>query len=107
MTLEAWAHRYKNNLDWNHAWATSPLNIITRKLMGIQVTKPGWQKVRFAPQPATLQNASLKLPTPHGPIFVTALLAADGKHDYQITCPHAITLEMDDATAEHTQIQYV
>ncbi len=107
MTLEAWAHRYKNNLDWNHAWATAPLNIITRKLMGIQVITPGWQKVRFAPQPATLAHATLKLPTPHGPIFVSAQLAADGKHDYQITCPHTISLEMQDSIAEHTQIQYV
>jgi hypothetical protein len=107
MTLEAWAHCYKNNLDWNHAWATAPLNIIPRKLMGVEVIEPGWLKIRFAPQPASLTHASLKLPTPLGTIFVSCQLAADGKHDYQLTVPHAIDVEMTDSIAEHTQVTYV
>ena len=26
--------KYKNNLDWNHAWGAVPANVIPRGLMG-------------------------------------------------------------------------
>ncbi|MBN1506110.1 MAG: hypothetical protein JW955_04650 [Sedimentisphaerales bacterium] len=70
ITLEAWDNKYKPNQDWNHAWGAAPANIIARCLMGVQPLEPGFAKVRIMPQPASLKNASLDLPTIRGTIHV-------------------------------------
>lgn len=69
MTLEAWDIGYKPNLDWNHAWATAPLNIISRYLWGIKPEVPGFEKVQIKPQMASLTSCSIKVPTIKGPIL--------------------------------------
>jgi hypothetical protein len=68
ITLEAWDWKYKNNLDWNHAWGAAPLNIIARRLFGIRPGEPGFRRVCIAPQPADLEEASIRYPSPLGPI---------------------------------------
>jgi hypothetical protein len=70
MTLEAWDARFKPNLDWSHAWATAPANIIPRKLMGVEPSEPGFARMRIKPQPGPLAHASLDLPTIRGPVHV-------------------------------------
>ncbi|MDP6524636.1 MAG: alpha-L-rhamnosidase C-terminal domain-containing protein [Kiritimatiellia bacterium] len=70
VTLEAWDWKYKNNLDWNHAWGGAPANIIPRYLMGIRPLEPGFKKVLIRPQPGALEKASVKMPTIHGPVHV-------------------------------------
>ncbi|GAB3890144.1 alpha-L-rhamnosidase-related protein [Spirosoma agri] len=71
MTTEAWDTRYKPNQDWNHAWGAAPANIIVRKLMGVEALTPAFETVQIKPQPDTLRQASLKLPTLRGPIHVS------------------------------------
>ena len=68
ITLEAWDVRYKANLDWNHAWGAAPANIIPRLLMGVRPAAPGFRSILVAPQPAGLQWARAKVPTPGGPV---------------------------------------
>ncbi len=68
MTLEAWDIKYKPNLDWNHAWATAPLNIISRYLWGIKPEKPGFERVQIKPQMASLTSCSITVPTIKGEI---------------------------------------
>ncbi|MBI1338010.1 MAG: Bacterial alpha-L-rhamnosidase [Phycisphaera sp.] len=68
MTLEAWDWKYKNNLDWNHAWGAAPCNIVPRYLMGIRPLEPGYKKVLIQPQPGSLEHAEIKLPTVRGSI---------------------------------------
>ncbi len=68
MTLEAWDWKYKNNLDWNHAWGSAPGNIIPRFLMGIRPIEPGFGKVLINPQPGGLRRAGILLPTIRGPV---------------------------------------
>jgi alpha-L-rhamnosidase len=68
MTMEAWDWKYKNNLDWNHAWGAAPANIIPRRLMGLRPIEPGFRKMIIQPQPGFLEYGKIKLPTPHGPV---------------------------------------
>ena len=70
MTLEAWDLRYKNNLDWNHAWGAAPANIIPRHVLGVQPLNPGFSEIIINPQPASLTYAKGKVPTPHGAVEV-------------------------------------
>ncbi len=71
MTLEAWDLKYKNNLDWNHAWGAAPANIIPRFLLGVQPLEPGFGKVLIQPKPGTLTQAEGTIPTKRGPIKVS------------------------------------
>ncbi len=69
MTWEAWDIKYKSNLDWNHAWGTAPLNIITRYMWGIQPTVPGYKIVLVKPQMGDLTYSKIKVPTLNGCIY--------------------------------------
>jgi alpha-L-rhamnosidase len=70
MTWEAWDHRYKNNLDWNHAWATAPLNVVARFILGVQIVTPGAAKIRIRPQPGSLKRIEGTVPTVRGFVAV-------------------------------------
>lgn len=70
MTLEAWDIKYKNNLDWNHAWGAAPANIIPRYLMGVRPLEPGFRKILIQPQPGKLEKIYGVVPTPIGPVTV-------------------------------------
>ncbi|MBN2375164.1 MAG: family 78 glycoside hydrolase catalytic domain [Sedimentisphaerales bacterium] len=70
ISLEAWDWKYKNNLDWNHAWGAAPANIIPRRLMGVTPLEAGFSKMMIKPQPGNLKHASLELPTIKGTVHV-------------------------------------
>lgn len=70
ITMEAWDWKYKNNLDWNHAWGAAPANIIPRYLMGVRPLGPGFGRILIQPRPGGLEQATLKHPTPRGPVSV-------------------------------------
>ena len=106
MTLEAWALCYKNNLDWNHAWATAPANIIPRKLMGIEPTTPGFESIHFNPKPGSLTHAKLKLPTPKGPIEATYQIDSNANAVYELIVPKGMTVTVAPEVKNQTQIQY-
>ena len=70
VTTEAWDVKYKANEGWTHAWSTAPVQIIPRKLMGIEPLEPGFGKVLIEPRPGTLAKAKVLYPTIRGPISV-------------------------------------
>ncbi|MBC8181431.1 family 78 glycoside hydrolase catalytic domain [candidate division KSB1 bacterium] len=70
ITLEAWDWKYKNNLDWNHAWGAAPANIIPRYVMGIEPLEPGFGKFQIKPQVGELKNGSIDLATIRGTIHI-------------------------------------
>jgi hypothetical protein len=70
MALEAWDWKYKNNLDWNHAWGAVPANIIPRFLMGIRPLEPSFSKILIQPKPGKLKHAKIKMPTIRGTVLV-------------------------------------
>jgi hypothetical protein len=86
MTFEAWDIKYKPNQDWNHAWGTAPLNIVTRNMWGIVPAKPGFELVTSTPQLSHLSSTEIKVPTAKGTI--EASYKTDGKSAvYQINLP--------------------
>lgn len=68
ITLEAWDNKYKPNQDWNHAWGSAPVNIISRKLMGVEPLTPGYSVAQIKPQISTLKWANAIIPTIRGNI---------------------------------------
>jgi alpha-L-rhamnosidase len=72
MTTEAWDMKFKNNLDWNHAWGAAPANIIPRYLLGVRPLEPGFAKAIIAPQLGKLPYAEGLVPTILGGVGVKA-----------------------------------
>ena len=70
VTMEAWAVKYKPNLDLNHAWGTPPLNVISRYVLGVTPMEPGFEKIRVRPQIGSLRSISGTVPTAKGPVRV-------------------------------------
>jgi len=70
ITLEAWDMKYKNNLDWNHAWGAAPANIIPRFVLGVQPREPGWREFRIKPQTGSLSKVTGKVPTIRGSVKI-------------------------------------
>jgi alpha-L-rhamnosidase len=91
MTLEAWDIKFKPNLDWNHAWGTAPLNIISRYVVGVRPMEPGFGKVQIQPQLGPLEWVEATVPTIRGPIHVRCDRAGDGKFEAKISLPANMT----------------
>jgi len=70
MTLEAWDLKFKQNLDWNHAWGAAPANLVGRYILGVRPLLPGCRHMVIAPQPGWLAQVAGKVPTPLGPVHV-------------------------------------
>jgi len=94
IATEAWNDQMKDNMDWNHAWGASPANIITRRLMGIRPIEPGFSRVEIRPQVASLSQASIKSPTPRGPILVDIREVGKGARELSVTIPPNMTAEI-------------
>ena len=94
ITLEAWDDRYKPNLDWNHAWGAAPANIIPRKLMGIEPIEPGFGKIRIMPQPASLRQAAIKIPTIRGDIKASFVNIPQESFSMEVEIPGNTTAEV-------------
>ncbi|MBK7106937.1 MAG: alpha-L-rhamnosidase [Ignavibacteriae bacterium] len=86
MTTEAWDEYYKPNLTWNHAWGSAPVNIIPRKLVGIEPIEPGFKKFRIVPQIGNLSFVKLKLPTIRGEIYFE-LFVKNNEWNLTLTIP--------------------
>jgi len=87
MTLEAWDLKYKNNLDWNHAWGAAPANIIPRFVLGVRPLEPGFRKVVIQPQPGSLERISGTVPTRRGPIAVSLEANRRGPREMRLVIP--------------------
>jgi len=72
ITMEAWAVKYKSNLDLNHAWGTVPLNIISGYVVGVMPLEPGFRKISIKPQLGGLKFVKAKVPTAAGTVYVDA-----------------------------------
>ena len=70
MCMESWNQEVKPNQDWGHAWSTAPLNIVFRKLLGVEALEPGCAAVRIRPRIGSLAFAKGRIPTPRGTIAV-------------------------------------
>lgn len=86
ITLEAWDHKYKNNLDWNHAWGAAPANIIPRWILGVRPLTPGSGLIVISPRPGGLEWAKGKVPTIRGSVRVE-FMQKDGEFILEAEVP--------------------
>ena len=70
LTTEFWNGSEDKYEDWNHAWSTSPINILTRYIIGIRPKTPGFGTAIFDPKWGDLKNVSAKIPIRSGSIKV-------------------------------------
>ncbi|HQC43312.1 MAG TPA: alpha-L-rhamnosidase C-terminal domain-containing protein, partial [Verrucomicrobiota bacterium] len=94
ITLEAWDNKYKNNLDWNHAWGAAPANIITRKLVGVEPLEAGFKKIRIKPQIASLDWIKAEAPSIRGTIRVSANQTPGSEFTLSMDIPAGVTAEV-------------
>lgn len=71
ITHEAWDPKFKENIDWNHAWGSAFLNIIPKYLIGISPTSPGWKEVSVNPSKNLKGTAQVTVPTPKGVVHLS------------------------------------
>lgn len=95
VTLEAWDWKFKNNLDWNHAWGAVPANIIPRFVMGVRPLEPGFRKVLIKPQPGGLEKASAKIPTIHGAVCVEFENKTGEPFRLKVKVPEGMTAQVE------------
>ncbi|SHJ06096.1 sulfatase-like hydrolase/transferase [Pseudozobellia thermophila] len=95
MTLEAWDLKYKNNLDWNHAWGAVPANIIPRGLWGIKPKTPGFGIASIKPQMGDLKNSSIEVPTIKGSIKAKYTYLSPRLQVYGIEIPANMVAEFE------------
>ena len=70
MTTESWNFDINPNMDMSHAWATAPVNIIPRYLVGIRPLSPRYKRFVVSPMDAELEFYKMRLPTLEGNITV-------------------------------------
>ncbi len=103
ITLEAWDEAYKPNLDWNHAWGAVPANMIPRKLMGIEPLEPGFARVRVRPRIGGLEWATIRHPTPRGPIELAVRCRRDS-WEADLTVPEGVVAELHVPVADPNRV---
>ncbi len=101
ITLEAWDLKYKNNLDWNHAWGAVPANAIPRGLWGIQPKTPGFDIATIKPQMGDLKSSAIEVPTIKGTIKATYTYKNPRLQVYTIEIPANMVAEFEIKTAEN------
>jgi hypothetical protein len=70
ITTESWDNSINPTMDWNHAWGSAPVNIISRYVMGIRPVEPGFKRFVIKPLPGTLKFAEILIPSLNGFIKV-------------------------------------
>jgi hypothetical protein len=70
ITHEAWDLKYKDNLDWNHAWGAAYFNVMFRKMVGFEILEPGWAQWTLRPASGLNLPISATLASPSGPVAI-------------------------------------
>lgn len=106
ITLEAWDLKYKNNLDWNHAWGAVPANAIPRGLWGIQPKTPGFGIASIKPQMSDLKSSSIEVPTIKGTIKGTYTYKNPRLQVFDIEIPANMVAEFEIAPAPGKELMH-
>ncbi len=69
--LTTWAEQPEPSRSDCHAWSASPNIEFYRIILGIESTAPSFSKIRIAPSPGDLKEASGSIPHPKGRITVS------------------------------------
>jgi len=106
ITLEAWDLKYKNNLDWNHAWGAVPANAIPRGLWGIQPKIPGFGIATIKPQMGDLKKSTIEVPTLKGTIKATYKAQSARLQIYTVEIPANMVAEFEIATSTGKELMH-
>jgi len=106
ITLEAWDLKYKNNLDWNHAWGAVPANTIPRGLWGIQPKTPGFGIASIKPQMGSLKNSTIEVPTIKGTIKATYTFQNPRLQTYTVKIPANMVAEFEIAPSPGKELMH-
>ncbi|PYE87293.1 family 78 glycoside hydrolase catalytic domain [Phyllobacterium leguminum] len=68
VTHEAWDVKFKENIDWTHAWGAAFLDITQRFILGARMLAPRWARWTLQPDPWVAESMRATIPTPHGTI---------------------------------------
>lgn len=75
------------NTSLSHAYSAGPTVAMTRYVLGIQATVPGFAEWSVRPQTGGLAWALGVMPTPHGPLAVRWAAAGAGLFELEVTAP--------------------
>lgn len=89
--LTTWAEMPEPSRSDCHAWGASPNIEFHRMVLGIDSAAPGFRKVRIAPCPGHLKEASGSIPHPDGDVKVSWRLGNDGRISAEIELPEGTT----------------
>lgn len=88
ITMETWSdYDGGDRRDWTHAWATAPLNVISREMFGLKPLSGGFRSFSLSPDISFLEWVSLVQPTIHGPISVKICRKGEGRGELAVTLP--------------------
>jgi len=90
VTMEFWDLTLKERgrvPDMNHAWSTAPANMISRFVLGVEPSKPGWEEVAIRPNPGPLARLEGKVPTKKGSVSIRMEKKSDGTWSVVLETP--------------------
>jgi len=76
-----------------HGWAGGPTAWLSNHLLGVRPVEPGFKVADVKPQLPGLDWLEGAMPTPFGPIRVTAEKRKDGEVDFKVEKPPEVTLQ--------------
>jgi alpha-L-rhamnosidase len=79
---EAWDPSLKSNMTFSHAWGSAPANVISRHVLGVQVSAPGAAELTIRPRLGTLTSVRGRVPTIRGVVEVEV---ERGERAYRLT----------------------
>jgi hypothetical protein len=57
-------------MDYNHAWGASAISVISRFILGVQPSEPGFKRILIAPKPGYIKRISAVVPTQAGSVRI-------------------------------------
>lgn len=76
-----------------HGFATSPVGVLQRQVLGVRPLAPGFRRALIDPVPADLTWANGRVPTPFGPILI-AWEASPSGLDLSVEVPDGVAAEL-------------
>ena len=90
--MEAWGPDQKWNTSWCHPWSSSPIYLISERMVGLRPAQPGWERIAFAPRvPESLEHFEFRLPIPQGTIEV----AFSREEGFAVVTPPGLPVTLD------------
>ena len=74
--------------DMNHSWSTAPLNMVSRRVLGVTPLKPGFEEISIRPRPGPLKRLAGTVPTPQGPVRLK-MERGGGRWNVELETPRA------------------